>query len=809
MPDLRYALRQLAKSPGFALTVILTLALGIGACTTVFSIVNTIVLHPLALSDPDRLVTLNETRPPNSTESRVSAPDFLDWQKQARSFASLTAFNFTSFNLTGESEPIRLTADRIMSNYFEVLGRPVALGRGFLPEEEKAGKNHVVILGYNCWQQVFGGKEDVIGRTVQLSGDTYTVVGVAGASPDPAAGRSSLGNYVAVPLTFSDAERSNRGSRVLLVQGRLKPDVTVNQAQAEMDVLARQLAAQYPQTNKGVGAVVIRTVEFVSRSVRPMLWSLLGAVGCVLLIVCANVANLLLVRATARQRELCLRAALGASRAQLVRQLFTESMVLALLGGVAGVLLSAWGLAALPALAAGLGRFASVKLDLPMLGFALGLSLLTGLLFGLAPAWLSTRVDVNEALKQGTRGTTEGGSSGRLRGLLVVLEVACAVMLLSSAALFTRSFVSLTRVNPGFDPENVAMVQLFLRGQKYATQGTVAKPETVLAFSDALLSRIRSLPGVTAAGVNYNLPFFDRADERKFEVENNIPLAESDRPTASWFAASPGYFDAMKIRLLRGRYFTERDDGAAPRVALINATLARLYFPEGDAIGRRIKIDLGANTYVWREIVGIVGDVAPALSRPAPPQVYEPFAQQPSTMVNFIIRTESDPAALSSSLKHEVYAVDPNQPVAFIFTLSNLVNASVTSERFGARLLGLFSFVALAIATVGLYGVIAYSVSRRTTEIGIRMALGAQIYDVLRLVLLQGARLVGIGLALGLAGTLVAGRWIQSQLYETSPYHLPTLASVSGCFIVVALLACWLPARRATQISPVEALRSE
>lgn len=808
--DLRFAFRQLIKAPAFTATVIVTLALGIGACTVVFSVVNTVLLHPLAAPNPDQLVTLRETRLPDIPDGRVSMADFNDWKNQARTFSSMAAFAYTSFNFMGDGEPLRLSAQRITANYYDVLGVKPALGRSFLPEEETPGKNRVVMLSPTFWRITFGGSPDVIGRTILLNGEPYTIVGVGPENFDRTGDRPLRGQYVSVPLVPTDDERTHRDRYFLNVLARLNAGVKVDQAQVEMKVLTADLATRYPDTNKGGGALVQTTGDYQTRAMRPVLWSLVGAVCCVLLISCANVANVLLARATVRQHEISLRAALGAGRARLIRQLLTESLLLALLGGGLGVLLATWALSFLqtyPA-TADLERLSSVKLDLGMLAFSVGLSVLTGIVFGLAPAWLSARANLNESLKQNARGSSESGSRGRLRNTFVVMEVACALVLLSSAGLLMKSFIKLAHVDPGFEPERVALVQLFLRGQKYAT-GIFPKPEPVLAFTDSLLERLRTMPGVETAGVTYVMPMVDAPMDRPFVIEGRAPVAPADRPNIQWSSASADFFKAMGIRLLRGRHFTDQDTAQKPHVALINATLARQYFADKNPVGQRINIGPDLHPDGWREIVGVVDDVSSALDRIVPPQVYEPFYQAPSTQLNFVVRTTAEPASILSSLKAQVYAVDPNQPVGFSLSLPSVMERSLTRQRFAIQLLASFSVIALIITAVGIYGVIAYTVGQRTTEIGIRMALGAQRSDVLRLVLGGGARLIGAGLALGLVGTLAAGRWLQSQLFQTSPHDPLTLTAITLFFAGITAFACWLPALRATKVDPIIALRAE
>ncbi len=797
--DLRYALRQLIKAPSFTAVAILTLALGIGACTAIFSVVNVVLLRPLDYPDPDRIVTMRETNLPQFPEFSVSPPNYLDWEKQTKSYEYLAAYTSAQLNLTGEGEPQRLVGLKATAHYFDAYGVRPILGRLLLPEEDAPGKNHVVVLSYPFWQRVFGGMHDVVGRAVQLNGEPYTVVGIA---PVGFGLTSKVDAWM--PMAFKPNETANdaRGGHYINVVGRLRAGVTVAQARAELEVLASQLAKQYPDSNKGWGIFMMPIQDYTVRDVKPVLYTLLGAVGCVLLIACANLANLLLARATARSREISIRAALGASRGRLVRQLLTESVVLAVCGGLAGVILARWGLDAMLALApTSLPRITEIHLDSGVLLFSLALSVVTGLVFGIAPAWLAARADLNEALKQGTRGSTEGGARGRLRSALVVTEVTVALMLLGGAGLLARSFMQLTHVDPGFIPENATVLRLSLPQKKYE------KPEQQTAFADALLDRVKNLPGVQAVGLTHSMPLAGDY-VLGFNIEGRPAIAPSDLPSTSYYTVTPDYFRAMGIRLIRGRLFTAQDDAKAGRVAIINETMARQYFPNEDPIGKRINITNGPDT--WREIVGIAGDIKQyGVDKATSAQSYEPFAQVPFSSLNVVVRTKGSSSALLSALRPAVYAVDKDQPVGTIRPLEEIVADSIARQRFAMTLLTVFSSVALVIAAVGIYGVMAYNVVQRTGEFGIRMALGAQQGDVLRLVLTQGSKLIGLGLLIGLLATLAASRAMGSMLFNTSAYDPLTLGTITVLLGAVALVACFFPANRATKVNPIEALRTE
>jgi putative ABC transport system permease protein len=668
-----------------------------------------------------------------------------------------------------------------------------------LPEEDAVGKNHVVVLSYGFWKSVLGGARDVVGRSVQLNGEPYQIVGVA-----PYGFGVASKVDVWTPMAFKPDETANdaRGGHYINVYGRLKPGVTFASAKAEMEVIAAQLAVQYPDPQKGWGIFMLPLQDYSVRDVKPVLYTLLGAVGCVLLIACANLANLLLARATARHREISIRAALGAGRGRLVRQLLTESVVLAICGGIAGIILARWGLDGLLTLApTSLPRISEIHLDSGVLLFSLALSVVTGIAFGIAPALLAARTDMNEALKQGTRGSTEGGIRGRLRSALVVIEVVFALVLLGGAGLLARSFIQLAHVDPGFNPENATLLRLSLPQRKYA------QPEQQTAFANGLLERLKALPGVQAVGLTQSMPLVGDY-VLGFIIEGRPAPDPSEEPSTNYYAVTPDYFRAMGIRLVRGRLFTAQDDAKAPRVAIINETMARQYFPNEDPIGKRIHITNGPQT--WREIVGIVGDIKQyGVDKATSAQSYEPFAQVPFTSLNVVIRTNGSSAAVLGSLRPAVYAVDKDQPVGAIRPLEEIMAESIARQRFAMTLLTVFSAVALVIAAVGIYGVMAYNVVQRTGEFGIRMALGAQQGDVLRLVLTQGGKLIGLGLAIGLIATLAASYAMRSILFNTSAYDPLTLTTITLVLAAVALVACFFPANRATKVNPIEALRAE
>lgn len=797
LSDLRYAFRQLYKNPGFAAVAILTLALGIGACTAIFSVVDGVLLRPLDYPQPERIIAIRETNVPKFPEFSVSPPNYLDWDKQTKSWQYLAAYTGAQINLTGQGEPQRLIGVKVTAHYFDVYGIQPVLGRWFVPEEDVDGKNHVVVLSYPFWQRVFGGNKKVIGRAIQLNGEPYTVLGV---TPPQFGQASKVDTWMPMGFKADELTTDARGGHYLSVIGRLRPDATLAQARAELEVLAAQLARQYPDSNKGWGITMARILDYSVRDVRAILYTLLAAVGCVLLIACANIANLLLARATARHREISIRTALGASRLRLVRQLLTESILLALAGGAAGVVLARWGLDLLLVLAPStLPRTNDIQLNSGVLIFALCLSVLTGVIFGIAPALLAAHTDVQEGLKQGARGSTD--ARGRLRGALVIAEVAFALVLLGGAGLLARSFMRLTTVDPGFVPEHATVLRLALPEKKYE------KPKQQVAFTDALLARLRVLPGVKAAGLTHSLPLTSDW-VLGFKIAGRPEIPPSDLPSTNYYSVTPEYFRAMGIRLIRGRLFNEHDDAHAPRVAIINETLARQFFPNEDPLGKRILVTDGPD--VWRQIVGIVADIKQyGLGQATTSQTYEPYAQYPFRSLNVVLRTNGSDAALTGALRPAVYAVDKDQPVGTIQPLEEILGATLAKQRFAMVLLLVFSGVALLIAAVGIYGVMAYSVVQRTSEFGIRMALGAQRGDVLRLVLSSAGKLVAAGLLIGLVTTFVTSRVMGSMLFQTNAHDPVTFSLTTLLLAAVALAACLLPARRATRVNPIEALRTE
>jgi putative ABC transport system permease protein len=797
LSDFRLALRRLRQAPGFTAVAVSTLALGIGACTAIFSVVNSVLLRPLAYPESERLVVIRETCLPKFPEFSVAPGNYFDWRAQSTSFEELAALRRSSFNLTGRGEPARVTADAVTVNYFSMLRVRPAIGRDFTEGDIASGRAQIAILTHGFWLRQFGGRPDGLNETVQLDGQTFTIVGVMPPGFQPG-GRAAL----FVPVPYTD-DKENHGGHYIRVVGRLKPGVSVEQARSELSLIAERLAKQYPDSNTGWGIKLTPMLESTVGEVRTVLYSLLGAVGFLLLIACANVANLLLARATSRAREIAVRTALGANRTRIVRQLLTESVLLALLGGALGVGLAWWGTKALLSFAPNiLPRASEISLDARALGVTCVLALATGIAFGLVPAIQATRINLNETLKESSRGASEGRHRQRLRGMLVVGEVAIALVLLVGAGLLIRSFARLHEVDPGFRPADALAIDLSLPEKKY---GDAPKQS---AFVDEMLARLAALPGVQSVGASHVVPFTGSDYVLGFSIAGRPPDALGQEPSTNYYAATPDYFRAMGIPLLRGRFFDERDRAGAPRVAIINESMAKQYFPGEDPIGQRINVTNGPET--WREIVGIVGDTKHyRLDGETTLQTYEPFAQQPFDFLTVVVRTAGPAADLPAAIRTAIFSVDADQPIAGVRPLSALLANSIARQRFAMLLFAVFSGIALLLSAIGIYGVMAYSVTQRTGEIGIRMALGAQRRDVLRLILLQGGRLVGLGLAVGIAGSLVLTRFLAAMLFGVTAHDPLTFAAIALLLACVAALACLVPARRATKVDPLIALRAE
>jgi len=790
--DLRFGARMLAKNPGFTLIAVLTLALGIGANTAIFSVVNGVLLKPLPYDQPGQLVQLWEDPGSGTRKNRIAPGAFLDWREHNTTFESLSVFGGANLNLTGVGEPERLNGVEVSACALEILRARPLLGRAFAPDEDQPGKDKVVVLTYRLWQRRWSGDAAIIGRTVQLGGQSYTVIGVLPPNFLP----WETAEFV-IPYVFSPQAAQQRGMHFLRAFARLKPGVSVEQAQVELNAFAQRLKPLYPASKKDWGVTVVPLHEEITGQIKPTLLLLLGAVALVLLIACANVANLLLARASARQRELTIRAAIGAGRWRIVRQLLTESALLALLGALCGFLLAYWSVDALPRLiTVNMPRAQEVSLDMRVLGFTLLVSLVTGLAFGLAPAYQAARLNLNGTLKESGRGSLSNARN-RLRGGLVVAEVALALMLMVGAGLLLKSFIRLSSVPPGFNPQNALTMGITLPEKKYPDAARRS------AFFMQAIQRIEALPGVTAAGLTWTLPVIGGPPSNRFKIEGR--KSEPEGGDADFDYCTPNFFRALGIPLLKGRVFEAGDAAESPRVVIVNEALVRAYFPNEEPLGQRLRIENES----W-EIVGVVGDWrSRGLGEKVSPRYYmpQPFSKWGSG--SLIVRTAGAPLALAESVRKAILTVDAEQPVANLRTLEDVIATSVAQRRLTLRLIGVFAVLALLLAALGLYGVMAYVVTLRTNEIGVRLALGAQTRDVLRMVVRQGMTLVGIGLLIGLIGAFSLTRFIAAQLYEMSPVDPATFALVSLLLTGVALLACYIPARRATKVDPLIALRHE
>ena len=809
--DFRFGLRILLRNPGFTLAAIVVLALGIGANTAIFSIVNAVLLRPLPYQGASRIMQVWHVPPaksfPGMTLFSVSPANYLDWQSQNGSFEQMAAYGFESFNVGGGERPEAIRGAAVAPGFFSILRVQPVLGRTFSPEEDRPGQGHVVILGHTVWRDHFAADPGILGRNVLFDGQTYTVVGVMPPKfkfPDWA--------DLWVPLAWTNEKRAVRGNHNYMVIGRLKPEVAVQQAKADLSAISVRLEQQYPEDDKGWGATVLPLREQIVGDVRPALLVLLGAVAFVLLIACANVANLVLAKTLARKKEIAIRTSLGASRAAVLRQILAETLLLSLAGGALGLFLARFCITLIQKfLADRLPNATEITLDAPVLAFTLFLALLAGILAGLLPAVRFTGTDVNEALKQGQSRGSSDSSGSKTRGLLVVSEVALSLVLLIGAGLMIRSLLQLSSVQPGFDPNNVLTARLTVPGTKFSS------PAAQISFYDQVLRQVRATPGVESAGLIDSLPIDGDGSHQPVAVEGQPVVPMADQPEVDVRMISPGYLHAMRIPVLRGRDLNDADVTGRPPVVSISESMAKRFWPNENPIGKHITLTFFPG--VVREVAGVVGDVKQdSLDQTRPVEtLYWPLSQltvPPSEAwrsfgMSLVVRTSASPASATSGVTSAVHQVDPETPVVGVVTMEGLISASLSPQRFNVLLLGAFAGLALVLAAVGIYSVLSYSVRRRVREIGIRMALGATPSDVLQMVVADGMKPILLGVALGLAVAFALSRVVTSLIYGVRATDPLTFAGVALLLVAVGLLATILPAHRATRVEPVRTLREE
>ncbi|HEY6232630.1 MAG TPA: ABC transporter permease [Pyrinomonadaceae bacterium] len=802
--DLKFSIRSLLKYPGFAAVAILTLALGIAANTTIFSTVDALLLHPFSFPNQSRLLVLwEQNRAAGSMRGSVAPGNFTDWRDQNKSCEQVVAIDQISFNLSDGDHPERYPGYGVTRGFFDALGVKAAQGRTFLPEESEPGRNQVAVLKHSFWQQHFNADPNIVGKTITLNRKPFTVIGVMPADFN----YPYNGGELWTPLIFDREQEHDRGNHYLRVIGLLKPGTTVQQAQADIGGIAKRAQQQFPDSNSGRDANVVTLTDDAVRGARTGVPILMGAVVFVLLIACANVANLLLVRAASRQRETAVRLALGASRARLVRQALTESALLGLLGGLLGLLVSVWAIQALAhGIPEGFSKFipgwSRLGINFNVLLFTFLLSMAAGMVAGLASIWHATRTNVNEALKAGGRGDSGRGGHHRLRGALIVSEVALSLVLLIGAGLMVRSFVEMMRADLGIRPENVVAMEISLPPDTYADENKR------LQFYQQLLTRVESSPGVRNAGLVNIVPFSSNNNSSAFQIVGQPPFRPGEAPYVERRVTTPGYFEAIGTALRQGRLFAAQDDSKATRVVLVNEAFAKKFLPGQPAIGQRL--NMGGDESENQEIIGVVADVKnDDIDEAADPTAYQPYAQTPYRTMNLILRGSQDPAQLVASVRSEVRSLDPNLPVSNVKTLDQMIAERVSPKRLMTYVLAVFALCALLLASVGIYGVMSYAVTQRTQEIGIRMALGARAADVLRLVVSNGMTLALSGVAIGLVGSFALTRLLANLLFHVTPTDKFTFGGVAITLVAVALIACYIPARRATRVDPLVALRDE
>jgi len=809
--DIRFALRQLLKNPGYSAIAVLTLALGIGANTAIFSVVNSVLLRPLPFKDPDRIVRVWHTPPaksfPGMTFFSVSAANYFDWKSENHVFERMAIYNYSGFTLTGVAQPQQVDASAVSADFFETLGVPPLIGRFFSPEEDQPGHTNVVILSYRFWQEHFGANADIVGHNVTMDGQNYLVAGVM-----PESFRFPEFAQMWTPMGWTDKERAVRGEHHSVVIARLKPGVDVKQAQAEMNTISSRLEQLFPADDKGWGALVLPLHKDLVKDIEPALLVLLGAVAFVLLIACANVANLALARMFSRQKEIAIRSALGASSWRVLRQVLTESVLLAAIGGVLGIALAPLGQhLILSFLGNQMPGALTVHLDLSVLAFTACISVLTGVIAGALPAFRVAKSDVNQALKQGLGRTDTSSGSHRTRRILVVTEVALSIVLLVGAGLMIRSFQQLQNVAPGFESRGVLTMTAAVARAKFP------QPEQFINFFEQILQRVRALPGVEAAGVIDDIPLDQNGSHQPIAIEGQPEVAMADQPEVDVRLISKSYLHAMHIPLLRGRDFSDQDVSGRPESILISESMAKRFWPDQDPIGKRVKLTFSPDQF--REVVGVVGDVkldSLDQSRPSP-TLYVPLDQVSASGPNgwnsfpltLVVRSSTAAGSMVSAVTNAIHEIDGTVPVRDVFTMDDVVEKSLSQPRFNMLLLGVFAGLALLLAAIGIYSVLSYSVRQRVPEIGIRLALGARMTDVLRMVVMEGMKPTLLGAAIGVVAALALGRLVSSLIFQVKPTDPLTFFAVAAVLALIALLACIVPAYRASRVNPVIALRNE
>ena len=817
LKDIRFALRQLLKQPAFTAIAVVTVALAIGATTAVLSLVNGLLIRPLPYREPQQLVLLlQHFKSQNLDRIPVSPPEFKDYETRAHSFEKLGAFGYTNFNLAGEDKPERIPGATVTAGVLPLLGVSPLQGRFFDAQECALGRDNVVIISARLWQRRFNSDPQIIGTKLLLDGKSYTVVGVMPATFDFPLQLFNLGNggqfggraEIWKPLAFTDAEMKQRGSRSYAIIGRLAGGTSGAQAQSEIETLNAQMRLEHPNNysqDNSFGGDILQLQDLAVARMRPALFILLGAVLLVLLIACANLTTMLLARAAAREREIAIRVALGAGRLRLLKQVFTESVLLALIGGTAGVVLALWGIELLKTIGAQtVPRLREVNVDLVVLGVTAAICVGTGIIFGLAPGLVSARPELTEALKEGGRSSTGGARRNRLRNGLVIAEVALALVLLSGAGLLLKSFARLQNVNPGFNPRNVLTFEISLPKVQYPNDPSIVR------FNNEAQRRIASLPGVQSAGFSTILPLAGTNSDSSFAIEGQPSNDRNPSPDEENREVSPDYFRALEIPLIKGRFFTDADNADAPPVIIVNRAFAKKFWPNREAVGKRIVMGGMSEHPNWITIIGVVGDVRHfGLDVDPKPEMYVPFAQDPYFTAIYVVRSAQNPRNLLPAIHREIQAMDPAVPLANVRTFERVVADSVAPRRLSVVLLGVFAGVAVLLASVGIYGVMSFIVVQRTQEIGVRMALGAQRSDVLKLILGRSLKLISAGAAIGLIVTLLSTGALRALLYNVSAFDTPTFVLVTILLAAVALAASYLPAMRATRADPMTVLHAE